>query len=167
MIRVSPHSHAHASMLSGQPRLTDVLCRVFPLRWSARLSRPLLLIVSYNRPHTPSLSALLTFLPEREEEDLQGLFLVYSLLFVISPLPLGGGVSQMLTVEGSPHSPAFRLRITAELKPAWSSSLSPLMVTPPGVVTLSMASSGCQPVSLSNDTAPCMVCSAICLACCG
>ena len=40
-------------------------------------------------------------------------------------------------------SPAFRQRMTAELKAAWSSSFSPLMVMPPGVVTLSMAASGC------------------------
>ena len=61
-------------------------------------------------------------------------------------------------------SPALRQRITAELKAAWSNSFSPFIVMPPGVVTLSMAASGCRPVSLRRVTAPCIVCMAICLA---
>ena len=56
-------------------------------------------------------------------------------LFTFSPFYL-------FTFSTFHFSPALRQRITAELKAAWSSSFSPLMVMPPGVVTLSIAASG-------------------------
>ena len=43
--------------------------------------------------------------------------------------------------------PASKPLITALVKPPCSMVLRPLMVQPPGVVTLSMAASGCSPVS--------------------
>ena len=40
-------------------------------------------------------------------------------------------------------APALSPRMTLDVKPACSISFSPLIVTPPGVVTRSMAASGC------------------------
>ena len=57
--------------------------------------------------------------------------------------------------------PAFSPRITALLNPACSISLRPRMVNPPGVVTLSIADSGCSPEACSSSTAPFIICSTI------
>ena len=51
--------------------------------------------------------------------------------------------------------------MTALVNPFCSMVLRPLMVQPPGVVTLSMAASGCSPVAWSNSTAPFTVWSTI------
>lgn len=55
-----------------------------------------------------------------------------------------------------PYFPALALRprITAEVKPACSISLRPLMVIPPAVVTLSISCSGCEPLRNNNSAAP-------------
>ena len=54
---------------------------------------------------------------------------------------------------------AFNPRITAEENPAASISFSPFMVIPPGVVTLSISTSGWEPLVNNNSAAPLTVCS--------
>lgn len=55
-------------------------------------------------------------------------------------------------------NPAFNPLITADVKPACSISFNPLMVKPPGVVTLSISASGWFPLACSKSTAPFTVC---------
>jgi len=62
---------------------------------------------------------------------------------------------------------AFKPLMTALVNPFASISLSPLMVMPPGVVTLSISTSGCESLAANSATAPCKVCMTASLASCG
>ena len=65
------------------------------------------------------------------------------------------------------HLLAFNPRMTEEVKPESSISFNPLMVIPPGVVTLSISVSGLLLFSNKRSTAPFTVWTTIYCACFG